>query len=129
MVKNKERRIAPAPSAEADGAFDQAARDIEAELPDLRRRSKRGLQRFEKAATGYLRKAGGIDLGEAVASLKLAREKQGMTLAQVSEATGITVPTLSKLENGRHANPTVKTLRRYASAVGKKLVVRLEDES
>ena len=31
--------------------------------------------------------------------------------------------TLSRLENGRHPNPTVDTLWRYAHAVGRQLVL------
>ena len=34
---------------------------------------------------------------------------------------------LSKLETGQRANPTVKTLVRYAEGVGKRLVVSLTD--
>jgi transcriptional regulator with XRE-family HTH domain len=34
---------------------------------------------------------------------------------------------LSKLETGQRANPTVETLARYAQAVGKRLVVSLRD--
>jgi DNA-binding XRE family transcriptional regulator len=60
--------------------------------------------------------------------LKAARESQGLTLAAVTEITGMDRSALSKLETGQRANPTVETLIRYAEAVGKRLVVTLMDE-
>lgn len=100
---------------------------VEEDLPELRRKSKVARDRSEKVANKYLRTVGGIDLAEIVPAIKIAREKAGLTLAQVSQATGLTVANLSKLENGLQDNPTLRTLRRYAAAVGKRLVVELED--
>jgi hypothetical protein len=55
--------------------------------------------------------------------LKKARQAAGLTLAAVSRRTGMDQATLSRLENGRQPNPTVDTLWRYASAVGRRLVL------
>jgi transcriptional regulator with XRE-family HTH domain len=55
--------------------------------------------------------------------LKKVRESAGLTLAAVSKRTGMDQATLSRLENGRQPNPTVDTLWRYASAVGRQLVL------
>src|SRR5439155_23838815 len=55
--------------------------------------------------------------------LKQAREAAGLTLAVVSERTGMDQASLSRLENGRQPNPTVDTLWRYARAVGRRLVL------
>src|SRR6266852_4085977 len=55
--------------------------------------------------------------------LKKARQAAGLTLAAVSKRTGIDPATLSRLENGRQPNPTIDTLWRYASAVGRRLVL------
>ena len=60
-------------------------------------------------------------------ALKAAREAKGLSLAQVMELTGMDSSSLSKLETGQRANPTVETLVRYAEAVGKRLVVTLAD--
>ena len=106
---------------------DEIAGEIEAEMPELVRKSRTARDRSERTANNYIKTAGGIDLAAVVPALKAAREDAGLTLAEVSEASGITVPTLSKLETGLHGNPTVRTLRRYAEALGKKLVVKLED--
>jgi DNA-binding XRE family transcriptional regulator len=59
--------------------------------------------------------------------LKKAREAAGLTLAVVSQRTGMDQATLSRLENGRQPNPTVDTLWRYARAVGRQLVLTHAD--
>ncbi len=60
--------------------------------------------------------------------LKTAREKRGLSLADLTELTGMDRSALSKLENGQRPNPTVETLVRYAEAVGKHLKIELEDQ-
>jgi transcriptional regulator with XRE-family HTH domain len=60
--------------------------------------------------------------------LKAAREKRGLSLADVTNLTGMDRSALSKLENGQRPNPTVETLVRYAEAVGKHLKIELIDE-
>lgn len=66
-------------------------------------------------------------LQDLLAQLKLAREARGLSLADLTELTGMDRSALSKLETGQRANPTVETLVRYAEAVGKRLVVTLSD--
>ena len=66
-------------------------------------------------------------LQDLLAQLKVAREARGMSLADLTELTGMDRSALSKLETGQRANPTVETLVRYAEAVGKRLVVTLAD--
>jgi DNA-binding XRE family transcriptional regulator len=58
-----------------------------------------------------------------VHELRKVREEAGLTLAAVARCTGMDQATLSRLENGRQANPTVDTLSRYAHAVGRQLVL------
>jgi transcriptional regulator with XRE-family HTH domain len=67
-------------------------------------------------------------LDELLRQLKAAREQRGLSLADLTELTGMDRSALSKLETGRRSNPTVETLVRYADAVGKRLVVSLADE-
>ena len=59
--------------------------------------------------------------------LRAAREEKGLSLADVTELTGMDRSAISKLETGQRANPTIETLLRYAEAVGKHLVVTLAD--
>lgn len=49
-----------------------------------------------------------------------ARREKGITQKDLSDLTGIAQGDISKLENG-NANPSVKTLKRIASAMGKTL--------
>jgi transcriptional regulator with XRE-family HTH domain len=53
--------------------------------------------------------------------LKAAREERGLSLSDMTELTGMDRSSLSRLETGQRANPTVETLARYARAVGKRL--------
>ena len=57
----------------------------------------------------------------AIRQVRAFREAQGLTLKAVSERCGIDVATLSKLENGKQANPTLFTMLLYVGAVGKRL--------
>jgi len=56
-------------------------------------------------------------LREYIRQLKAAREAAGLTLADVSERSGIAVESLSRLETGAQTNPTWKTLGVYAKAL------------
>ncbi len=58
---------------------------------------------------------------KAIREVRAVREAQGLTLKVVSERCGIDVATLSKLENGKQANPTLFTMLLYVGAVGKRL--------
>jgi transcriptional regulator with XRE-family HTH domain len=64
---------------------------------------------------------------ETLAELRRERERQGLSLTDMSERTGLDRATLSKLETGKLANPTLATLRRYAQALGKRLSWSLKD--
>jgi len=55
-----------------------------------------------------------------------ARAESGLTQAQVAERIGTTQSAVARLESslGKHS-PSMSTLRRYASALGYKVQVRL----
>ena len=57
-------------------------------------------------------------LRDYVRQLKAAREAAGLTLAEVSERSGLAIESLSRLETGAQTNPTWKTLGAYANALG-----------
>ena len=57
----------------------------------------------------------------ALARIKQERERRGLTLAAVADATGMDKGMLSRLENGKILNPTLSTLWRYARVVGVEL--------
>jgi DNA-binding Xre family transcriptional regulator len=68
------------------------------------------------------------DLAGALAALRAERARQGLSLSDVSQRTGIDRATLSKLETGKVPNPTVGTLRTLARALNKRLSWSLADE-
>ena len=52
-----------------------------------------------------------------------ARKSSGITQKELSQKSGIAQGDISKLENG-NANPSLKTLQRLASAMGKRLKIK-----
>jgi DNA-binding Xre family transcriptional regulator len=68
------------------------------------------------------------ELAKALSALRAERERQGLTLSDVSERTGIDRATLTMLETGKVMNPTVGTLRALARALNKQWSWSLVDE-
>jgi DNA-binding Xre family transcriptional regulator len=66
-------------------------------------------------------------LHQVAAQLKRQRLRQNITLAELSRRTGIDEGALSRLENGRNANPTLDTLCRVAAALGKVINCSFQD--
>jgi transcriptional regulator with XRE-family HTH domain len=66
-----------------------------------------------------------VALRALMARFRGMRERQELSLADVSEKTGLTPAAIIRLENGWNVNPTLETLYRYAEAIGAEL--RLED--
>jgi DNA-binding XRE family transcriptional regulator len=104
------RRLTPDEAAKYIAVREQVA----GELPDLVARHQERMAALDQ-------------VDELVLQLKAAREQKGLTLADLTERTGMDRSALSKLETGQRPNPTVETLVRYAEAVGKRLVVSLTD--
>jgi DNA-binding phage protein len=92
--------------------YRQVREQIEAERPELIARHHERTESFEM-------------LESLLPQLKAAR---GLSLADVTELTGMDRSALSKLETGQRPNPTIDTLVRYAQAVGKRLAVSLADD-
>lgn len=107
----RDRRLTPDEAAKYRAIRAQVAE----ELPDL-------------IARHHARMAGLDQLHELFQQLKAAREEKGLSLADLTERTGMDRSALSKLETGQRPNPTIETLVRYADAVGKRLVVTLADD-
>jgi DNA-binding XRE family transcriptional regulator len=106
----RDRRLTPEEAAKYKAIREKVAED----LPNL-------------IARHHARMASLDQLRELLQQLKAAREAKGLSLADLTELTGMDRSALSKLETGQRANPTVETLVRYAEAVGKRLVVSLTD--
>lgn len=67
---------------------------------------------------GPFRHADVMALLSTLAEIKHERERQGLTLADVSERSGLDKGMLSRLENGKILNPTMGSLWKYSDAVG-----------
>lgn len=65
-------------------------------------------------------------LCETFRMLRTERCAQGMTLRELADRTGISPGALSRLENDPDPNPTIRTLQRYATALGRRITVTLE---
>jgi DNA-binding Xre family transcriptional regulator len=95
--------------------YGEIRRQIADELPEIKRRAKAAKPR--------------ILLKQVLYALKMERERQGLSLADLNERTGIDRGSLSKLENDEDPNVTMNTLLRYAEAIGKTLMVQIEDHN
>lgn len=65
---------------------------------------------------------------EALAALLAARKDAGLTQADVAARMGVSQPVLARIESSlgsRKHSPSLETLRRYAGACGKKLVIQM----
>lgn len=106
----REQRLSPDQAAKYKAIRDQVAQELPL-LIDRHHRRSVALDRLQ----------------ELLEQLKAAREAKGLSLAELTELTGMDRSALSKLETGQRSNPTVETLVRYAEAVGKRLQVTITD--
>ncbi len=66
----------------------------------------------------------------ALDALLRARKEAGLTQADVAARMGVSQPVLARIESSlgsRKHSPSLATLRRYADACGKKLVIQMVD--
>jgi len=93
--------------------YQRIREQIAAEWPEIRRRAIAAKPR--------------VLFKHVLKTLKEERQRQGLSLADVNVRSGIDRGTLSKLENEEDPNVTMNTLMRYAEAVGKTILVQLDD--
>jgi len=111
------KRIYREPTAEQAAKYRRIRELIAAEIPEIKQELK------------ALRQGRRAKIQEAVVILKTERELRGLSLADISDRTGISKSAISKLENNRDANPTINTLSKYADALGMVLSVTLTDKT
>jgi DNA-binding XRE family transcriptional regulator len=66
----------------------------------------------------------------ALDALLKARKEAGLTQADVAARMGVSQPVLARIESSlgsRKHSPSLATLRRYADACGKKLIIQMVD--
>lgn len=118
MAKERGKRIYRKATDEERTRHAQVREQIADELLDIKVRARERLALLRKEGT---------PLRQVLAALRAERERQGLSLADIYERTGIDRAALSRLENNEDANPTLATLERYAEAVGKQMVVLLSE--
>jgi DNA-binding Xre family transcriptional regulator len=84
-------------------------------------------EQVEQEFAGRMKKATPSRVAHgAITALKQARQAQGLSLADIRDRTGIERSALSRLEN-ETPNVTIRTLERYAEALGKRVVIEITD--
>ena len=68
-----------------------------------------------------------LNLRLIVHNLRKIREQAKLSLADISDRSGMDKAMLSRLENGHVANPGIKTISRYLDAMDKSLEWRIVD--
>jgi hypothetical protein len=66
-------------------------------------------------------------LRQLVHDLRRERERQGLTLGELAERTGIDEPELMRLETGKDLNPTFSTVAKVAQGLGKVISFAMQD--
>lgn len=118
MAKERGKRVYRKATNEEQVRHARIRDQIADELPEIRQRAQQRLA---------LLKEEGTPLRQVLSALRAERERQGLSLKDIFDRTGIDRAALSRLENSEDANPTLTTLERYAEAVGKQMVVLLTD--
>ena len=108
-VRRSQRTLTDEERARMRGLREQ----VEAEKEDILRRGRQVFAEHEQA------------VAETIGDLKRARQSQGLSLQQVAERMGTDRSNVHRLERG-FGNPTVATLARYAKAIGRRMVIKLE---
>jgi ribosome-binding protein aMBF1 (putative translation factor) len=64
---------------------------------------------------------------KSLATLRVERERQGLSVADIAERTKLETSVIESLEAGGIPNPTVQSLRAYAHSLGKQLSWTIRD--
>jgi ribosome-binding protein aMBF1 (putative translation factor) len=119
--ERRRRRLAHADLSPEQRAAVEARRALR-QTPEYQEELERDIEAYRQEYPP----AGDPELIAALAGLRRERERQGLSLTDLAERTGIDRATISKLETGKITNPTVGTLRTLATALGQKLTWTLE---
>lgn len=109
IAKRAARKLTPAEEELLDRALGVVDAEIQELLPAARKR-----------------RAAGVSLHETCRLLRSEREAQGLSLADISDRTGMSRTEVSRLETAANKNPTINSLQRIATALGKQLIVSLQ---
>jgi DNA-binding phage protein len=123
MALYRPRRRVPDSELSPETLASVEARRRERESPEYQEQLARDIEAIQNEFPPARADA---TLAAFLASLRAERERQGLSLTDVSERSGLTRPMLSNLETGKTPNPTYATLRAYAGALGLRLTLGTE---
>ena len=128
MATNHPDRSQPHRTPEQRAAEEAIRRRFQSEpgLRELRDCGEISPETYERARRQRAEGPPDHPIRRLVAALRAERERQGLSLADVADRSGIDRAAIHKLEIGLNRNPTVETLNRYAHALGVRLTWGLE---
>jgi DNA-binding Xre family transcriptional regulator len=118
-IKRVQKKIAWTPE---DRARHQAIRETFKDKPTVEELIARGELRGKPVTLDAY-----LNLRLLVGSLRKLREEGRLSLSDVARRSGMDKAMLSRLENGRVANPGIETISRYLDALDKVLEWRVAD--
>ena len=96
------------------------------EIREKFQRERPSMARLKSEGHEFVPTASAMALIAFASRIRHERLRQGLSLAEVAEKSGIDEGALSRLETGKNLNPTFDTLARAARAIGFRLAVSLE---
>lgn len=66
-----------------------------------------------------------LEMMDIIAQLRAERQRQALSLADISARIGSARENISRMETAGDPNPTLRTLFRYAEALGKRIEIKL----
>jgi len=112
------RRIVMELTDGQQAAMTRAVEEAESDREEITRRARQAFAEH---------RAFEAELFKAACLLAAAREERGMSLSELADLTGMTRQALSRIERGQNRNPTFNTLQRIAAALGKQVVIKLQE--
>lgn len=119
MQKRKARRIERPLTAKEEERLRRARKEAEEDRAEIKEMARNAKAEHDETLA---------EIRQAIVALRAERAAQGLSLADVKDRSGFSRSAICRLENDLESNPTVSTLIRYAHALGKRLVISLEDE-
>ena len=111
MTKKTAKRIFRKISPREGQRLAELRKELDEEAPELKRRASQAKRAYDTAMN-------------ALRGLREERERQGLSLADVRARSAISRESLCRMENDDEPNPTIRTLARYAEALGMTMEIR-----
>jgi DNA-binding phage protein len=118
MQKRKAKRVYRELSPAETEKLRRARQETDEDRAEIEEKARRAKAEHDRVL---------CEIREAVEALRCERTSQGLSLQDIKERSGFSRSSLCRLENDIEPNPTISTLMRYADALGKRLVITLEE--